>query len=743
MHDPKHLILRRALRVAVLVSATFFVTDAILGWSTASLAAAFACFSMLAFADFSGPRWNRLVAYLLLGLNGVIMVAVGSYVAQWQWVSIGLTFVVVLVISFSAVLRGYFAAATAAAILPWAFAVTGGYSPETIADKAGGWALGALVASFGAIILWPSYLRSELRMRLADVLETAADVITTMDSPDEFRHQSGELKRKVSELHGVFDGRLARPGGVTKRDRSMLLAVDETSRLAMTLTWTDVDASNLGPIDRELMDSTERTLRDCAQALRDGSVIPDPNALDAARAASAEHIQTWCEQKFDSGQADKIRAGVEASAHVRLACLSTQAMAVYVRAGMDPRPELRAAVKADRALTLESITFQGQTLLRDPNRLSPAAMLRNQLTFSSPWLRTAIRSAVALSATVGLVTVLGAQHGFWVTLGALVALKFDASGTMRTALQVFLGTIAGFAVGVFMLSLTVERPVAMWLLLPIAAFLASYTPGAISLIVGQAFFTVFVIDLVGLTTPNRLAVAEWRLADVLLGVAVSLLVSLLMWPHGVVPMLVQTSRRAVRMATAFMLASYEQLADGPYWDEHVDVVKSRALAANARAIETFDLAFSQRGPGLENTAAIIASINSASQLNHAAEVVSALAHIDALPTSMSATGDAMLAAAHRAGIRVVSAVEVLDADPGESVVGRDVNRGSLARLRATLDRDLIDEQNSPTCRADSYHEASRTAMSATFGLVWIAQFMWMADTLWRLVSERNDTSRAG
>ena len=81
MHDPGHVILRRALRVALLVPVTYFVLQVVLGWTHSALAAAFACFSMLAFADLGGPRKERLTANALLGLNGVVLVALGSYLA--------------------------------------------------------------------------------------------------------------------------------------------------------------------------------------------------------------------------------------------------------------------------------------------------------------------------------------------------------------------------------------------------------------------------------------------------------------------------------------------------------------------------------------------------------------------------------------------------------------------------------------------------------------------------------------
>ena len=62
MRDPGNVILRRALRVALLVPVTYYVVQVLLGLTNASLASAFACFSMLALADLGGPRRERFFA---------------------------------------------------------------------------------------------------------------------------------------------------------------------------------------------------------------------------------------------------------------------------------------------------------------------------------------------------------------------------------------------------------------------------------------------------------------------------------------------------------------------------------------------------------------------------------------------------------------------------------------------------------------------------------------------------------
>lgn len=719
MRDPDHVILRRALRVAVLVPSTYFLTQAVLGWSNAALGSAFACFTALAFADFGGPRKQRLTANLLLGLNGVILVSVASWVAQWQPVLIACTAIIVFVIAYSAVLRGYFAAATSAAILPWVFAATSPVDPSVGFERSAGWAVGALVASIGSVVLWPMYVRSNLRLQLADVLDAAAELFRRIDRPDEIDDAYKRFEQARTKLRASYDGKLIRPGAGTVRDRSLMQAIEEAERLGTRFAFARDSDPGLAPIDHRLAFASAETLAQCAEALRTGTVIPDARAIDDARTSHEQQLVNWCEAKFTVGQTEVIRPGVEESAAVRFLALTTQTMAIYVAGAMDPARDLAAkqrklARDRDRQAT---VRFFGKAIIEPERTITPAAMLRRQFTLRSPWFRTAIRTSVAITVTVYIVGVLGAEHGFWAALGALVALKFDASGTQRTAWQLLLGTLLGFGVGCALVLAIGPNSMPMWLVLPIAAFLAAYTPGAVSFIIGQASFTVFVIVLLGITTPGTIATAEWRVADVLIGIIVGLAVSLLMWPHGVVPMVYRTARDAIYVATSFVMVRYELLVDGPLSPNRETALAARAEETASRAREAFDLAYSQQGPGLPRRPALVSTINMATELNYTAEVVGGLATVGSIPDEWGASGDSLLAAAHRVGTRIVALVNAIG-DPAitsQELFAVAHHRDSLVRLRQTIDADLAETHRQLDAASARAIEAAASAASASAG----------------------------
>jgi len=71
-----------------------------------------------------------------------------------------------------------------------------------------------------------------------------------------------------------------------------------------------------------------------------------------------------------------------------------------------------------------------------------------------------------------------------------------------------------------------------WVVLPLLAFLAAYTPAAVNFVVGQVAFSVLVVVLFNILAPTDWQIGLVRVEDAALGVGVSAIVGLLLWPHG-------------------------------------------------------------------------------------------------------------------------------------------------------------------------------------------------------------------
>ena len=150
----------------------------------------------------------------------------------------------------------------------------------------------------------------------------------------------------------------------------------------------------------------------------------------------------------------------------------------------------------------------------------------------SVWFRSSLRGAVALAAAVLVADLLDVQHGFWVVLGTLSVLRTNAAATGATVLRALAGTVVGFAIGAALMLAIGTNPTTLWIVLPVAVLVASYTPGTAPFAMGQAAFTITVIVLFNLLVPVGWKVGLVRVQDVVLGCAVSLLVGLLFWPRG-------------------------------------------------------------------------------------------------------------------------------------------------------------------------------------------------------------------
>jgi hypothetical protein len=87
--DPGGVVLRRALRVAVVMPVVLVITVVVLGDGVMALYAAFGTFALLVFSDFAGPLSTRSAATVITGVVGGLGVVLGTLVAPWPWAAAG------------------------------------------------------------------------------------------------------------------------------------------------------------------------------------------------------------------------------------------------------------------------------------------------------------------------------------------------------------------------------------------------------------------------------------------------------------------------------------------------------------------------------------------------------------------------------------------------------------------------------------------------------------------------------
>jgi len=159
---------------------------------------------------------------------------------------------------------------------------------------------------------------------------------------------------------------------------------------------------------------------------------------------------------------------------------------------------------------------------------------------AGPTTPTDLRTVGAHSAIVGVTAALGLLVGFelnlardyWVLLTVVVALRFDLASTVAFSTARILGTVAGasVALGVTYAS---QDP---WILLAVLGFVSAlaFATRAVNYTVYALWVTIAIIVLLSLAYAGGPALAVTRVLDTLIGGALALAASFLLWSlvHG-------------------------------------------------------------------------------------------------------------------------------------------------------------------------------------------------------------------
>jgi uncharacterized membrane protein YccC len=731
IRDRERANLRRAARIAIVLTLAYWVVEKGLGRPSGALEAAFAVFALLLFADFGGPMGHRFVAYLLTTLAGLVMLAIGSLAAYSGWTSVLVGAFGSFALTYAGVLRGYVAAAGLALLIPLVIALTATPAVSEIPNELVGWAIGSGLAIAAAMFLWPLYAQSNLHLRVAAALAAAAALIHALwpesmeNNPDNASAAVGAFEAAAADVDAAYDGHLLRPGATTPRDRSVMLAVDGVARLKTFLAWvaeaTDRRASS---IDRSLLAACEQMLKACARTMRSGAESPIPSALNAAREQHTTSTEACASEALARGESDAVATTLHDSFRVRIIALQTQLIATDIRGAVGAPP--------DR----DAVATYGGAALR-PHRRGLGDVLKAQLHVDSPWFRNSLRTGLAVGLGILIGDLVDLEHGFWVVLGIVSVLRLDARATQKVVARAFAGTVIGFALGIGAVALIENSDAATWALLPILAFLAAWAPGSRSVIASHASFTLFVIALYELYDPTHFLTAQTRLLTVGVGLTVSLLVSALLWPRGVTAAIGNTVTAALRAASDYLVAAYDRITNGPVDDELVERQARAARAAIQRSNETFDLAISSvASRQLTHLPAVAWAglASGATQLASTAGLVTLLARMHQARHRCPSAEAAIVVSAHHVRARIAESAQLLMELDDLSAAAQLVVSPTWPEHRSTLNGDdgLEDVQEAiRACLRDwsgsSDEGLGRDAMVLVLQADYLQPASWLAD----------------
>ncbi|MEM7443590.1 MAG: FUSC family protein [Pseudomonadota bacterium] len=590
--DPDFLNLRKSARALLVVTPLFWVLKVPLDLGQLSTFAAFACFVAMVFANFGGPTKPRAMAYLAMIVFGDIVIVIGSLFSGIPVAGAVAMFLIIFAVSFASLFGGYASSFMAPIALAYSLAVLDPLSASTIDSRVIGWTVGGFAALVASLVLWPIDRRPLLRRSLAEACDGLADALNAIDDRDaaEAGYQRAanamiDARRKTSEPF--------RPAGPMARDVGLLHLVQHLEQ-ALDVTRHILDEDQPPHAHGHLVPGCIRVFRRTSAVLL-GEADPsafeeDRSAMEEALLASYRMVDTAAIHQPEMAVDDR---GVEyaAPADVRLSfpIIALSHMAVWVEGAAAIALGAGVSVKPTKVIPeIRPITDEAGAMFDRIRRILIKGASPDGVIF-----RNSVRAAAAMTLAVVVAQIVPVAHGFWITLAAMLVVHSSAASTTSTALKAVVGTAIGFLIAAVIILLFGNSPLALWILLPITIFFASYAPGVIGFLAGQAAFTSVVVVLFTLIDPVGITTAVTRVETVFLGAVSGALMAFILWPHG--------SKVALAKAVAGI---YRAAGDGVRTmmsdasDRRIEM-SSEMHEARRRAEEAFEVALSERGQRID------------------------------------------------------------------------------------------------------------------------------------------------
>ncbi|MFF9363882.1 FUSC family protein [Streptomyces griseoluteus] len=627
--DPGLAATRRAGRACVVASALFALSMRVFHSPAMAYYAAFGCFAMLLFVEFTGPMAQRLRLHLGLAVAWAALVTLGTLAAGVTWVAVTATVVVAFLILLSGVVSSVIASCSTALLLAFVIPVTSPVPYSQLLDRLAGVGLASCGSMLAIRLLWPRPSTDPLSAPAISVCKTVAIQLRDEAGPSagDIDEQSATARALNAEqassaardLRRAFESTPYRPTGLSTGSRALVRLVDE-------LIWLSAVAAD-GVLAHEpsLNRRPEaRTVHHAAADLLDRSAALLENPLGALEPVreGTRLLRAAMDMLIDSRAArppHHVRTGgADAEERAVLTALDTSFRAKELGfATLQVARNMEVAAAAERRGWFERLLGHEPDALG--GRVSSArARLSAHLNLRSVWARNSLRAAVGLGIAVTLADITNLQHAFWILLGTLSALRSNAVNTGQNALSAVGGTVAGSFVGAALLQLLGHHSTVLWIVLPLAIMAMGMAPTVISFAAGQAAFTVALVVVFSIGQNLDWHLALLRLQDVVLGCGVSLLVAVCLWPRGATATVNRALADAYTACAVYLQSVVEHrlgLPDRADQGGHSPTEAERqATAASHRLDDSFRTYLAERGAKPVSLAAMTTLVTGVTRL---------------------------------------------------------------------------------------------------------------------------------
>jgi hypothetical protein len=615
--DPERDALRRAARAAIIVPAAAAFSRIVAPGTQAPLFTLLGAFWLMVVVDFPGNRQTRAAGYLGLGLNGIILLTLGTLVAPIPWLAVTLMFVLGVAVTLAGVVSETVSAGQRVTLLLYVWPVCTPVGP--IGERLLGWLIALAICVPAALFFIPPRHYGDLRRHAAQVCGALADRLDGVGSPPDLTSAMGALRSNF--LAASF-----RPVGLTAGSRALVRVVDQLE-VVTELVEHDT-AAKLGPMNRPAID----VLRCCARVL-DVSRLPHRAADRAELERTLNELRTVARGRYREDLTEILgERDDDAAVSVGGELLSRRTIATTIRLIGSIISDAAAADARRvwaRALGLRlPATGTADRLL--PETVALAKIPSGFLATRSVTARNSVRTGVGLAVAVAVTHLFPVQHGFWVVLGAMVVLGSSALSTRTKVLQAMVGTAVGVSAGALLTAAFGVDAAVLWSLLPVAVFGSAYFP-RLSFVAGQAVSAMTVLIILNLNAPTGWQIGLLRIEDVAMGAGVGIVASLLLWPRGATAAVSALISTAFDLYSRYLQAAVLRVTRG-ISHETVEKLSLDAVAVGRTVDDAVRHYLSETGSGADLRTPVVRAASRATRLRVAADVI---ADIRSLPPPSS------------------------------------------------------------------------------------------------------------